>query len=87
MKSGKNKKLAVSFMTIAMATTMMQAPIIANAAETNDQSNSLTWNFDEPSKVLDGWKFGGSYAYSGPFENVVNFDDVNKAILILKKGK
>lgn len=80
MKSGKNKKIAASFMTIAMTTAMMQTPIIANAAETNNQGNGLTWNFDESSKVLDGWKFGGSYAYNGPLENVVNFDDVNKAI-------
>jgi hypothetical protein len=39
MKSDKNKKLAVPFMTIAMATRMMQTPIIANVAETNNESN------------------------------------------------
>lgn len=76
MKSNKNKKLAAYLMTMAMTTTMIQVPIIANGAETSGQDNGgLSWNFDDSSKVLDGWKFGGSYAYNGPAENVVNFDD------------
>lgn len=46
----------------------------------------LTCNFHESEKVVDGWKFGVTYAYNGSFENVVSFGDINKAIIILKKG-
>jgi len=72
MKSKKNKNLAAYFMTIAMAATMVQAPITVNAAVENEKG--LGWNFDDSAKVLDGWQFGGSYAYNGPVENVVSYD-------------
>jgi mannan endo-1,4-beta-mannosidase len=78
MKSKKNKTLAAYFMTIAMTATMVQAPITANAAVENEKG--LGWNFDDSAKVLEGWKFGGSYAYNGPVEQVVDFDNSNKTM-------
>lgn len=85
MKLKNNKKLLTYFMTMAMTTTMVQVSVIANAANIdgqNNTSNVLDWTFDDSSKVLDGWTFGGTYAYNGPSENVVNFDDANKAMKI-----
>ena len=78
MKSKKNKNLAAYFMTVVMTVTMVQAPITANASVEDEKG--LEWNFEDSTKVLDGWKFGGSYAYNGSVENVVNFDDANKTM-------
>ena len=55
MKLKNNKKIAAYFMTMAMTSTIVQAPITANASVTNEQGG-LGWNFDDSAIVLDGWK-------------------------------
>jgi len=44
------------------------------STEVLPEVGNLEWNFDNSTKGLDGWAYNGGYQYSGPTENVVNYD-------------
>lgn len=46
----------------------------------NEDVTSIAWNFDDATKALDRWSYGGNWDYAGVTESVVNYDESSKSM-------